>query len=378
MGGRSIGSSAGVLALIAVLMHAIGGSNSERRGGQKEAQAMPDLSVFAAHSEAKELPLVEQGPWNTTQQYFHSQSIVNKDQLAKCFGEPADSCPPALINSLYAFPSSFDRSNLNAVIATVPDPLHTRMSMETDRYLDAIQQAAFDSGFELAMQWLPWTVKAAAEKTGAVPGSTDKSFDWERLPGLLLFRHHFFNQVSDVSGAPGPDSLLLVFVVGETPTAGVNGYQFGMARATIQALSVPSSHNFYIAGPNFSGSFPSMTRLLEDSASGVAHIEMRSGAVTNDRYAAQMLTELEKRFSIDKRAVDARPSICFYASVPSSFSFLQQFKKLAGKLHIDEAQTAQIMETETGFAAHYPAFPSILDRPCITHHSVSARYCSAS
>ncbi|MBV8895546.1 MAG: hypothetical protein JO051_03465, partial [Acidobacteriaceae bacterium] len=203
---------------------------------------------------------------------------------------------------------------------------------------------AFDAGYELATQWLPWTVKGATEKTGAVPSNSGKNFDWERLPGLLLFRHHFFVKAPDTQpaaqslNAREQDSMLLVFVVGETPTAGINGYEFDIARFTIHALA-PSLADLYIAGPNFSGSFPSMTHLLNEPGMIAGRIQMRSGTVSNDRYAAEMLTELPGKY------------ISFHAAVPPGSSFPEQLQKLALKCHIDPAHTAQIMETETGFAA---------------------------
>ncbi len=350
MDSKSVGSSAGLLALIALLFHTFGGAEPERRAGQKDPQAMPDLSAFASHGDAKELPLVLQGPWSTTRQFFHRGLPVPNEILTQCLLQPDEICLPPLITQLYAFPTNFDRRhNFNALIATIPDPLHTRMSMETDRDLDAIQQAAFDVGYELATQWLPWTVKAATEKTGAVPANTDKSWDWERLPGLLLFRHHFFEQ-SKTKDEPSPDSLLLVFVVGETPTAGVNGYQFELARATIRALSDPSAQILSVAGPNFSGSFPSIAHLLEDSASSWEHIEMSSGTATNKDYADQMLSELENKPTSAMRVNNPRPFVTFHGSLPPNSSFRNSLKQLAGKLHIEEPQVAEILETETGFA----------------------------
>jgi hypothetical protein len=337
MGSKSVGASAGTLALIAFLIHILGGTGSEHRTGQKEEpQAKPDLSAFAARG--GELSLRLQGPWNATQQYFHQEPPTSIN--VRCLQQAADTCLASLLESLYAFPSAFDKSNVQAMIATVPDPLHTRMSIETDRYLDAIQQAAFDSGYELATQWLPWGVKAAAEKTGAVSGNTDANFDWERLPGLLLFRPHFFEpRKTKDRKAPNPDSLLLVFIVGETPTAGVNGFQFDLARATIQALFTSPPNTLYVAGPNFSGSFPSVTKLLQDLDASWDRIEIRSGAVANDAYAAEMLDKLKEK------------SVSFYGFVPPTSSFRAEFKQLVNKLHLVDSQVAEIVETETGFAA---------------------------
>ncbi|MBV8895639.1 MAG: hypothetical protein JO051_03940, partial [Acidobacteriaceae bacterium] len=140
MGSKSIASSAGLLALIAIVVRALGGSASDRHTDQTPPQAMPDLSASAANSEAKELPLAFQGPWTTTRQFFHRDPSLSNDVLAKCFQENlTETCVSDLVrHDLYAFPRDpKDTPKLQALIATVPDPLHTRMSMETDRYLDA-------------------------------------------------------------------------------------------------------------------------------------------------------------------------------------------------------------------------------------------------
>src|ERR1700755_1072285 len=98
-----VGSSAGLFALIAVLAHMLGGGGSEQDKGQKEPQAMPDLSAFAAHSETQELSLVRQGPWNAAQQFFHRDSSVSSDVLSKCLQQPDQSCVQFFVDALYAF-----------------------------------------------------------------------------------------------------------------------------------------------------------------------------------------------------------------------------------------------------------------------------------
>src|SRR5450755_1905427 len=82
---------------------------------------------------------------------------------------------------------------------------------------------------------------------------------------MLVFRH----------AAPGPKDqtfgsglqkfhpekgTLVIFVVGETPTAGVNPKQFQFARAYMKALGNPTKVR--IDGPTFSGSFDSLAELI--------------------------------------------------------------------------------------------------------------------
>src|SRR5581483_11479652 len=264
-----IGSSAGILALVAVLVHTFGSSGDRRPSPPPaEKQAMPALSRPAKNSEVP--TAARQGPWRATQQYFHSEPSKKIVDYGACLDLRSNDCSQDKLLALYGLPPAFNTNKVRSLIATVPDPLHTRMAMETDRCLDVIQQAVFRSGYELATQWLPWNVKAAAEK--AEPGDrASRSFDSEKLPGLLVFRPHFTPYSKDL------DRLLLVFVVGETPTAGLNGFQFEAARQAILGLGSEQGNQLSIAGPNFSGSFLSLTRLLEE-APGTYHIDVRSGS----------------------------------------------------------------------------------------------------
>ena len=64
------------------------------------------------------------------------------------------------------------------------------MSMGADRDLDAVQRAAFDSDWELATQWLPWSVQARTisddskdEKAKSPGPGEDARFD--RVPAKV-------------------------------------------------------------------------------------------------------------------------------------------------------------------------------------------------
>jgi hypothetical protein len=338
--GRAIGSSLSVVAIGAVLLHTAYKSKTEHAstsGNVSEQHLMPALSMPATDEHGKPGTVtLPQGPWRATQQYFHSYPNAAANDYAACLQIPTRCL------ALYAVPENYDRSNLHAIIATVPDPLHTRMSMETDRYLDAIQQAAFDSGYELATQWLPWTVKGAAEKASAVFNSL-QAVDLEKFPGLLVFRPHFTPYLKSV------DALLLVFVVGETPTAGINGFQFEYARGALAAFDGKQQYDLYIAGPNFSGSFLSLSRLLEE-APLPGHVEIRAGSVSNSEYARAMLIELTRNlYSLGPEGRGTH-SVNFHGSTLPNASFHQHFLELADKLHLRPNEVAEIMEDETGFS----------------------------
>src|SRR4051812_827403 len=233
---KRLGSSTGLAALLFIILHFFGGSSADHPANPAPAkkEAASDSSSTTAQDSAKAFDT--EGPWKATQQYFHRAplAVTANCQTYLLSSGPVDSsgCDRGVLLVSYGFDKDFKPKDLTTLIATVPDPLHTRMSVETDRYLDAIQQAAYRSGWELATQWLPWTIKARQSATAASAQST-RGVDVEKLPGLLVFRRHFTGSevVSKVVS-----KLLLVFIVGETPTAGMNGFQFEAARRSLCTL----------------------------------------------------------------------------------------------------------------------------------------------
>lgn len=337
---KRLGSSAGILALLAVLVHTFGNNGAEHASSSQIGKESTHSSNAAAG--LKNASPARQGPWTATQQYFHREPNWRGVDFSSCVSLPLDACSGKMLSELYGLPESFATKKLRALIATVPDPLHTRMAVETDRYLDAIQQAAFRSDWELATQWLPWTVKAASVQSADSGDSLAGSFERETLPGLLVFRPHF-------KSFEDTQRLLLVFVVGETPTAGLNGFQFEAASQTIARLGSDRPNELFIAGPNFSGSFLSFTHLLEEQP-GSMHFELRSGAVSNSDYARAMLVELQAHgFKIDALG-EGHPSITFHASTLASVSFHNHFLRVITKLGLDVKQAAELTEDETGFS----------------------------
>jgi hypothetical protein len=118
--------------------------------------------------------------------------------------------------------------------------------------IEAIEQGASSTklnyGFDRAvMPWRYFDQPDAAE-------TADIDRDRESYPGLMIFRHE---------GTPP----LFVFVVGETPTAGINEEQFNHAVDIVHAIRAEtivqqSEPEFGILGPAFSGSLYSLQVIL--------------------------------------------------------------------------------------------------------------------
>ncbi len=145
------------------------------------------------------------------------------------------------------------------LIAMVPNPISTHLPLSFDRTVEIIQQAAQDNRYQYESSWLPWNEpkdysSLADEQTGE-----ESQDDQEKQPGVLIFRSSS-NQVADEGGEGG----LVVFVVSELPTGGINQEEFDNATEWMQQLGGLSKESeIKILGPSFSGSMVSLYRSLQ-------------------------------------------------------------------------------------------------------------------
>jgi hypothetical protein len=177
------------------------------------------------------------------------------------------------------------------VIATVPDPEETHLTLLFDRMVENIQRAAEDTGYNFDIHWLPWhTPESVAKEQEESDPETVQAIRLQRaqrkrFPGLLLFRKA--TGLSYLEALPVVGSLLswfsersrddqsylAVFLVGESPISGIDRTQMANALAYIPHASSPPVP---ILGPTFSGSEAS----LQESLSWHAHGDVLSGTAT--------------------------------------------------------------------------------------------------
>ena len=167
---------------------------------------------------------------------------------------------------------------IRILIATVPDPRHTHLSLQFDRALEAIQQAAQDERYTYDSAWLPWKTERI-EYGSLADRKAQKKEEAERevCPGLVLFRRSMSAGIpadcKDSAGAaPSSPEVpyqcgLFVFIIGEVPTAGLNRLQWDNALHWIDTHTSKSrpDKTLRVLGPNFSGSMPSVVRALQDA-----------------------------------------------------------------------------------------------------------------
>ncbi|MBV9613626.1 MAG: hypothetical protein JO091_14220, partial [Acidobacteriaceae bacterium] len=347
MNKTTVGTSAGAVAVLVFALRFANVPQREKLGdGRPEAAAVAPNASTAEPAE-KTPPL--EGPWLATRPFFHKEGIpkvqfANGEKVTLSHIRDLERCAagdPVCKQGLKDYFGIAEGYQTRFIIASVPDPLHTRLALFTDEAIDAIQKAAFDGQWEFATQWLPWRDTADPLEKDPMERRTQR-FNvrvQEKQPGLLVFRR-----------APQPNtsfesSLLFVFVVGETPTAGINGNQFRAARAYMNVLEAGAAEPVHILGPSFSGSFFSLTQLILDENGGQKPQQGRyvvySGTATNRHYASAFVN---------------RTGVIFHGANEDTQGQKLYFCRVLDELGIRHEQAASLIEGETGFSKGFVHF----------------------
>jgi hypothetical protein len=149
---------------------------------------------------------------------------------------------------VYKWPTrGLDEYSIRFLIATVPDPTDSGFGYLFDQVVEAVQRALEVDNYVLDRGWLPWT---RSVRGGATGGSDVRLH--ERHPGVILFR------------AP-PNRLLVLCLVGETPTAGIQKTAFFNSLVVIRNCPPKlqaEGCRVRVVGPYFSGSWVSLRDAL--------------------------------------------------------------------------------------------------------------------
>lgn len=173
-------------------------------------------------------------------------------------------------------------AEMKLMIALVPDPVHTHLSLQFDRSLEAIQQAAQDERYTYDSSWLPWQSSAGSIYSSLADQATAATDAARRelCPGIILFRRNTTGPMTpecrnaDHGGSSAVDPVygcgLLVFLVGEKPTSGLNKSQWQNALWWMSRHASPNRQDraLRLLGPTFSGSMPSIVRALKGLGGG--------------------------------------------------------------------------------------------------------------
>lgn len=248
-------------------------------------------------SPAKVNATAAKNPWNdevgceAVEEAFKKFFLIDSEDVkapSNCFVNKVQN--PAIDPKLW-----LRASNAHYVIALMPDPIHTHMAATFDEWVESIEHAAESERFTYDSSWFPWR---EAESPSTLLAENLKASEIRRIreeqPGVMFFRN-----ADPGRGDGNPYSnALVVFVVGEQATAGVNKKQFENAVGWLQVLDPRfASERLSILGPSASGSFASLEDLLNH---GILQTKMElqivSGAVSSgteiDRFNAQLRQRL--------------------------------------------------------------------------------------
>jgi len=183
-------------------------------------------------------------------------------------------------------------SRLQVLIATVPDPLMSHLGLDFDRYIEAIQHAAGLRSFDFERYWLPWKISSTQSSDPSGDGSKMREARGRLLredqPGLLIFRKRNSNEKK-------LDEWLLVFLVGETPTAGVNRLMLTNTLAATKELNTILGNTVSVAGPNFSASYSALADVIVE---GQNFRSLHFHFVSPSSSAAALIRDFKERLNL--------------------------------------------------------------------------------
>lgn len=249
------------------------------------ATAKTAASIAAAASAVPEPSSPDRDPLKPLQEFLNART--GEQQKEKVFpGSPApDTCGPLSYQ-------------IHFLVATVPDPLDSHLAQNFDRAVDAIQHSVQDNGYVLDRLFLPWKKDTETGWDIAVRGSPK---EWlpakpppsgkdvhlasamtkspagdlhRKVPGMLLFRE-------SSPDSREPQKLLVVFLVGEIPTSGIQREAFTRALDAIvrceklECTPACAMEKIAILGPYFSGSADSLRATLFSWNKNTGQIDRR-------------------------------------------------------------------------------------------------------
>jgi hypothetical protein len=166
------------------------------------------------------------------------------------------------------------------LIATVPDPRDSSLAYLFDRHVASLELATETAEYAVDRFELPWSLQETAPgqgQEGLGESESDELSVHAQKPGIILFRN-----------THSRSKLLVVFLVGETPTAGIHksALKDAFAQATQWCRRHPRANadcsRFRLLGPTFSGSKDSLVNAVSEWPDRPAqlHLEIVSGSAT--------------------------------------------------------------------------------------------------
>jgi hypothetical protein len=373
---KEVGTSFGLAALLMVSLYPVLPESSKPPVTGAAAKKVEKAAESPPESNAAQAPM--DGPWLALRSYFRPSTQPSSGQtrtpgcesIASLLGRPAHGRSDrealrACVQRLSGLPDDFETAFSSwSIVATVTDPMHTRMALTLDRQIEAIQAAAAAADWSFVGQWLPWRDRIVLPEDDMMKRRLQRRLmrEQERVPGVLLFRRKgsgnctgqpVESAASQVTpGAPEsgkprpkcPEELLTIFLVGETPTTGVPGGPF-FAAMNLASVMTNGGHQIGLLGPNYSGSLASLGNLVHawkfdntDSRTASLSPTAYSGSVSS-RIAAQDFTR--------------KTGLKFRSNITDSPVYEATLEKVLEKYKLDRRHVARLVEYGTVFGSDF-------------------------
>ncbi len=275
--------NAGLIAVVTVFLAIFGISNlpksTPNSGAASEAT---NKSKSSAKPNASQLPMLSPACEEIGDRL---EPFLEKKPKQEGNNNEQDWQRPAFCYDNGKLPPNTYRARLspgvNFVIATVPNPITTHLPLLFDRMIEAIEQAAQDDKYSYDSSWFPWdeprdyssfSDQLLAEKVMKLQ---------QAQPGVVVFRHAVDQELIRDKDHRPYDIGLVVFVVADQPTGGIDRKEFKSALTWMQWLDRWSpTHPLKILGPTFSGSLPSLDQALDSDKLKQVPVTVSSGSVS--------------------------------------------------------------------------------------------------
>lgn len=231
------------------------------------------------------------------------------------------------------------------LFATVPHPIETHLAADFDENVAALESGITDSGYFFDSAWIPWESNSPHERLSDSILQKQVSEYRDGYPGVLLFRRDVTFKSDKDPYANG----LIVFLIAEKPTAGIELQQADKALDILRAMPndpISLEDPIRIAGPTYTGSLASLGVLIAR-----LHREyrkprffIRSGVLGADP-ARQMLVQLARSDTSNELSIDFGTSGWCYSE------WTGYAEEQLTRMGMESKEIAFLHEDESGYGA---------------------------
>ena len=246
---------------------------------------------------------------------------------------------------------------IRAIIAAVPDPVHSHLTLEFDRTIDSLMQAAADNRYLGSNYWLPWRAphsSSASTENSAMAMQTEDDRDREQQPGLIILKYSPQIDEKDFAWS-SYHRVIYLFLVGESPAIGMNSVQLRNAlRYEAMLLSdynaklsmSDDASQLAVIGPGSSGSAASLREGIVNATFDKGGVGSKVQGITHVIAAGTTSTPIASQ---ELNSSSATRSMTYYSFGEDTRFEEDRLLEVFKGSHPDARHTAILSEDNTVF-----------------------------